>query len=404
MTERLYYDDSYTTDFPARIVERLVVDDRPTVVLDRTYFYPTGGGQPFDVGTIGGVEVVDVFPREEDSVVLHLLAGEVGEDEVTCRVDWERRLDHMQHHTGQHVLSQAFVQVAQANTVGFHLGVESVTIDLDVAAVSPETAEQAEDLANQIVYEDRRVTARSLAPGEEASVRMRNVPDSLATDELRVVEIEDFDATACGGTHVSAAGQIGVIKIIKLEKRGEETRVEFRCGKRALRDYRQKNALVNQLAAEFTVGHWEIDEAVSRLRAELKDTRRELKDARARLLEHEVVRLLDSATERDGVRVVKVAFGEREVGEVRELASRLAGTPNTIALLGIAGQKAHLILARDAALPHDMAAALKRALKVLKTDRGGGRPEFAQGGGVTADVGLVESALDEAETTVSATG
>jgi len=397
MTERLYYDDAFTTGFSARVAERLVVDGRPAVVLDQTYFYPTGGGQPFDTGTIDGVDVVDVFPREEDHAVLHVLAGEVSGDEVDCRVDWERRFDHMQHHTGQHVLTQAFVEIAGANTIGFHLGVESVTIDLDVTGLSPETVEQAEALANRVVHENRPVRARLLEPGEEDQIRIRKMPDYVATGALRVVEIEDFDRTACGGTHVSATGQIGVVKIIKLERRSEATRVEFRCGSRALRDYAIKNRLANQLAAEFTVGYWEIDEAVARLQAELKETRRALKEARVRLLDQEVGELLAAADPREGVRVIKVAFADREVGEVRQLASRLAAAPDTIALLGIAGEKAQLILARHENLPQDMAAVLKRALHVMGSDRGGGRPEFAQGGGVSADVALVASALDEAE-------
>jgi alanyl-tRNA synthetase len=400
MTERLYYDDSYTIDFSAHVLERLAVDGRPAVALDRTYFYPTGGGQPFDIGMIGGVEVVDVFPREEDGAVLHVLAGELSEDSVDCQVDWERRFDLMQHHTGQHILSQAFIQAADANTVGFHLGVESVTIDLDVVSISSDTLGQVENLANQIIFENRPVTARVLAPGEEAQVRMRKAPEHLATGGLRIVEIEGFDTTACGGTHVARTGEIGLVKVLKLERRGEKTRVEFRCGKRALGDYRLKNALANQLAAEFTVGYWEVDQAVDRLRAELKETRRALKEARTRLLDQEVSALLDAGIEQEGVRVVRAVFEGRDVGEVRQMVSRLVETPGTVALLGVSGEKAQVIVARSADLPHDMAVVLKRALGVLGSERGGGRPEFAQGGGVAADVGLVEAALVEAERTV----
>jgi alanyl-tRNA synthetase len=381
-------------------LERLAVDGRPAVALDRTYFYPTGGGQPFDIGMIGGVEVVDVFPREEDGAVLHVLAGELSEDSVDCQVDWERRFDLMQHHTGQHILSQAFIQAADANTVGFHLGVESVTIDLDVVSISSDTLGQVENLANQIIFENRPVTARVLAPGEEAQVRMRKAPEHLATGGLRIVEIEGFDTTACGGTHVARTGEIGLVKVLKLERRGEKTRVEFRCGKRALGDYRLKNALANQLAAEFTVGYWEVDQAVDRLRAELKETRRALKEARTRLLDQEVSALLDAGIEQEGVRVVRAVFEGRDVGEVRQMVSRLVETPGTVALLGVSGEKAQVIVARSADLPHDMAVVLKRALGVLGSERGGGRPEFAQGGGVAADVGLVEAALVEAERTV----
>lgn len=396
-TQRPYYDDAYTTEFSARVVERLTAEGQPVVALDQTYFYPTGGGQPCDTGTIGGVGVLDVYPREGDGAVLHALAGEVGADEVACRVDWARRFDHMQHHTGQHILSQAFIQVADAHTVGFHLSADSVTIDLDVAEVTPETLEQTEDLANRVIFENRPVTARLLEPGEETQVRMRKMPDTLSTGRLRIIEVEDFDTTACGGTHVARTGEIGLVKVLKLERRGETTRVEFRCGDRAVRDYRAKNAIANQLAAELTVGYWELGEAVERLRDELKDTRRALNAARTQLMDGEVTELLATAAERDGLRLVKRAYEDRDAGELRELVSRLVAEPDVIALLGAAGQKAQLIVAHSEGIPHDVRDALKRGLEVLGSDRGGGRPEFAQGGGVAADLGQVQAALDEAE-------
>lgn len=397
MTQRLYYDDSYTIEFPARILERAVAGGQPTVVLDQTYFYPTGGGQPNDAGTIGDVSVIDVVPRDGDAAVLHVLAGEVEAAEVTCRVDWARRFDHMQHHTGQHVLSQAFIQIADANMVGFHLGVDSVTIDLDVASVTPDILERVEELANQIVFENRPVTARLAEPGEESQIRMRKTPDTISTGGLRIVEVEDFDKTACGGTHVARTGEIGLVKVLKLERRGETTRVEFRCGGRAVRDYHAKNSVANQLAAEFTVGYWEVGNAVDRLKDELKETRRSLKAARALLLDSEVTELLADATERGGLWVVKMVFDGRDVGELRELASRIVEHPARVALIGGPGQKTQIILARSDDLQHDMSAALKVALETIGSDRGGGRPEYAQGGGVDADAVQVQTALDAAE-------
>jgi alanyl-tRNA synthetase len=404
MTRRLYYDDAYTTAFTARVTGRLTVDDHPAAVLDCTYFYPASGGQPADGGTIAGVEVVDVLPRKEDGAVLHLLAADVPGDRVECCVDWERRFDHMQHHTGQHILTRAFIQIAGADTVGFHLGEESVTIDLDKSHIPPETLDEVEDLANRIVFEDRPVTTRVIDLEEAESIRMRKMPDMLATDGLRVVEVADFDLTACGGTHVAHTGEIGLIKVLRLEKRGDETRVEFRCGWRALRDLRVKNELVNRLAAEFTVGYWELDQAIERLRADLKATRRTLKAAGNRLLDYEAADLLQSTAVREGVRVISRIFEDRDVGEVRALVGRLVAAPGTVALLGVAGEKAQLILARSRDLSYDMSAALERALSVLGSARGGGKPDFAQGGGVAADAALVEAALAEAEDTIFCAG
>jgi alanyl-tRNA synthetase len=394
MTKRLYYEDAYIKTFQAAVVERLAFNKRPAVVLDRTAFYPTGGGQPFDRGTLDGVKVVDVVARA-DGAVIHVLAGDLPGDQVTGELDWARRFDHMQHHTGQHILSAAFWQAAEARTVGFHLGEESVTIDLDRPHIAPAALDTAEDLANQIVTQNLPVRIWFPTDEEMASLELRKEP--TVEGKVRVVQIGAFDVVACGGTHVAHTGEVGVVKVLKLDKRGEVTRVEFRCGGRALLDYRQKNALVNKLAAELTVGHWEIDEAVARLRAEDKSLRAELNRAHARLLESEAGELLKAAAEHGNLRIVRRASVDRQVRDLNQLASRLARSPHTVALLGLAGDKAQLILARSDDLSHDMVPILKRALRVLGTERGGGRPGFASGGGVPANLEQVKAALDEAE-------
>ncbi len=399
MTQRLYYNDSYTTNFTTRIVDIVDFLGRPALVLDRTYFYPTGGGQPHDLGSIAGSDVVDVALGESGQI-LHVLTKDsplgVGE-EVACQIDWARRFDHMQHHTGQHILTQSFVERAGANTIGFHLSPNSVTIDLD-RAISPDDTQAAEDVANQVVQGNCSVTGRVLdeAAARELGARIRRIPGHLATDGLRVVEVEDFDLTACGGTHVARTGEIGLIKVVKTEKYKEGSRIEFLCGGRALSDYRAKNEMALRLASDLTVGYWEIDQAVARLKADLKDTQSALKRANTALLEAEAPALLASAAEHEGIRVIVRAFETRDPGDVRALASRLAQQPGVLALLGTSGDKAQLIFARSAELPHDMAAALKQALSTLGSDRGGGRPEFAQGGGVAATHPQIEAALQAA--------
>ncbi len=401
LTQRLYYDDSYTVDFSAQIVERFTIENRPAVVLNQTYFYPTGGGQPNDLGKINDVAVVDVFTRDGDSAVVHVLEDEIETDAVTGHVDWARRFDYMQHHTGQHILTQAFVQAANANTVSFHLSNDSVTIDLGVASIAPDRVNAAEDLANQTIYENRPITARLIDPNDTEGVRMRRMPGHLVTDGLRVIDIENFDLTACGGTHVAHTGEIGIIKIIKLEKRGDKTRVEFRCGGRALRDYREKNSTVNKLIADLTCAPAEVNQAVTRLQDDFKQAQRALKAATHQLLDFESERLVRAAEEKDGVRIIKVVFSGRDAGELRLLANRLIETPGVIALLGTAGDKAHLVLARSANLTQDMNVLLKNVLPHLGDARGGGQPSLAQGGGVKADTTQVQSALDEAERVLS---
>ncbi len=398
MTERLYYTDSHTTAFTGRIIERIEVEGRPAVVLDCSYFYPTGGGQPHDTGTLDEATVLDVFSRDGDNAVVHVLDRRVvGKETVSCQVNWDRRFDHMQHHTGQHILTQAFAQIAGAHTVSFHLSPDSVTIDLDVPTISPDTIARVEDLANQIVFENRPVVARFIDPDDAEGVRIRRMPNHLLAEGLRVVQIEGFDSTACGGTHVARTGEIGLIKVIAAQKRGAETRIEFLCGGRALRDYRAKSAVLAQLTADLTCGYWEIDQAIARLRSDLKTAQRALKTASAQLIEYEAERLLVEARKFGNVQVIRSAFTEREVSEVRTLASRLIQTPGTVVLLGVSGGTAHVILARSADLPYDMNEPLRHALGVLGETRGGGRPEFVQGGGVRAGVSEVERALKEAE-------
>lgn len=399
MTQRLYYDDAHRVAFTARITERLTVNGQPAVILDQTCFYPEGGGQPPDWGLINGVSVLDVQTRQPDRAVLHMLAGPVSGDEVIGEVDWPRRFDHMQHHSGQHILTQAFVQTAAAHTVGFHLGAESVTIDLDRADLTPAQIAEAEDLANAIVQSDVPVRAWFPSADEVPALDLRKVPE--VNGALRVVAIGDFDLTACGGTHVARAGEIGQIKVIRADKhRGGTLRVAFRCGFRALHDYRQKNDILHALAAELTVGYWEIDAALARLRAENKQLHAELRAARLDMLESEAAQLRAAAPQRRGLRIITAAWAGRDAAELRILASKLVEAPGTAALLGAAGEKSHLVLARAADLDDlDMVPLLRGAISRLSGGeaRGGGRPDFAQGGGPAASLDALQQVLSEVE-------
>ena len=395
-TQRLYYDDPYTTTFSARVVERTHFEGRPAVVLDRSFFYPTSGGQPHDTGTLDGVPVTDVVAREADGAVLHVLARELPAqtDKVRGEIDWARRFDHMQHHTGQHVLTQAFVQVAGAQTVGFHLSADSVTIDLDKSALSPTKVAAAEALANRVVTENRAVRAWFPEPDELIKLPLRKVPE--VHGKFRVVAIADFDVTACGGTHVAHTGEIGLIKVLRAEKRGDTLRIEFRCGGRALQDYAEKHALLSRLSAELTTGYTAIPDVLAKLREENKTLRKELKQLRDALLRSEAQALWEAAEQHDGYRVVRCAFEGRDVGEVRQIAQHLIAHPATVALCAVAGPKAQLIAARSDDLPQDMVVALKRGLAAWGAQRGGGRPSFAQGGGVPATLEQAQAALQAA--------
>ena len=395
-TQRLYYTDSYTTDFEANLIDTTTYNDLPAAVLDRSYFYPTSGGQPHDTGLLNGTRVVDVVLRESDGVVLHVLEDALALDGklVSGQIDWGRRFDHMQHHTGQHILSAAFEKLADADTVGFHLSSDSVTIDLNKPDISPALLDAIEDLSNQIVADDRSVHAYFPSDEELGTLDLRKVPD--VEGKFRVVDIAGFDVNACGGTHVARTGEIELIKILRASRQGDTTRIEFRCGGRALLDYRQKHALLSQLSAELTTGYDQIPAALAKLREENKALRKDVHALHTIVLENEAELLWQAADRSSGYALIVQAFENRDVGEIRQLIQHLIAHPATVALCGVAGDKAQLIVARSEDLAPDMVAVLKRGLSVWGVERGGGRPTFAQGGGAAAAPEKVRAALTAA--------
>jgi alanyl-tRNA synthetase len=399
MTQRLYYEDPYLTSFSARIVEQFQWEGQPAVILDRTAFYPTGGGQPHDTGLLqdvgsgAEVTVADVIERQEDGAVIHLLSRPLSAAEVRGEVDWQRRFDLMQQHTGQHILSAASVECLGANTVGFHLSDEYSTVDLDRAPLSARDLAEVETLANSVVFENRQAVARFVPDEHVAGLPLRK---PLAhRGPVRIVEIPDFDCSACGGTHVRAAGEVGLIKITRSERRGPETRVEFLCGNRALRDYEAKNALLTELAREFTVGHWELGDLVHRLASDLKDARRELRRVRDDLLDAEALALWHQAPILGPARVVQARLQGRSADDLKHLAQRLVAHPATVVLLaaGAPGEKGFFTFARSTDLDVHMGQLVRQACQVIGGG-GGGRPEFAQGGGPEGE--RVDLALKEA--------
>jgi len=390
MTERLYHSNSYCTAFEARVVERFILNDSPAVVLDHTAFYPTGGGQPHDTGTLNGLPVLDVFERAEDHTIVQVLARGGAEDallpgdQVHGEVDWSRRFDYMQQHTGQHILSQAFVRTASAETIGFHMSGDYSTIDLDCDALTDDDIARAEDLANRVVFEDRPIVASLVTQDDVATLPLRKPPPveklPLGERSLRVVQVDDFDWSACGGTHVARTGEVGLIGVVRSERRGLETRITFLCGYRALTYYRALNRLARDLAMRLTVGVNELPQAIERIQDEARTARKERDRLRELLLDHEAVALASGAEVIGPVSVVHKVFESREVEEVRRLATRIAAQPGHVALLGVGGEKAQIVFARSTDLRYDMRPLLHNACRLVGGGGGGG-PELAQGGG-----------------------
>ena len=381
-TERLYYHDSHLTEFAARVMDVAeLAPGRFGVKLDRTAFYPTGGGQPTDTGTLGAARVVECVDEEAEGV-LHVIEAsppEVGA-QVVGRVDWPRRLDHIQQHTGQHILSQALVTLFNAPTRAFRMMEHASEIDVELPEPSRERIEQAVDLANRIIWEDRPVQIHNLTPAEAARLPLRK--DSARTGELRVIEIADFDLSPCGGTHARATGEVGMIAVRAWERAKGMTRLEFVAGTRALADYRRANEAARQVAALFSAARDEAPASVARLLAEHKElTRRAraLAEIAARVEADELLAATPPAP--DGTRLVAHTFAGRDAESLKRLALALIAHPHTAALLGAHDDTdARLVFARSADAPGDMNALMRVACAVLD-GRGGGRPDMAQGGG-----------------------
>jgi alanyl-tRNA synthetase len=385
MTERLYYRDSSLLRFTGTVIESGTLRSRPFVVLDRTAFYPTSGGQPFDRGHLGGREVVEVLDREDDGAVLHFTSDSVPVGTVVDgEIDAARRLDHMQQHTGQHVLSAAFLRTANVPTVSFHLGADVSTIDLtgDVEAAA---IARAEDEANRVVFADRDVVVRFVTAEEAAMLPLRKEPSRTGT--LRLVEVPDFDLSACGGTHVSRTGAIGNIAVSAWERYKGGTRVSFVCGGRAVRVFRELRDASTATSRLLSVQTGELPEAVARLQAEARDVRLQARALGEQLARFEASALRSSAVDLNGHRIVARVL-DKDQAALKLLAQEAAADGGPAVLLVSTTRPASLVVARGGDSDIDASAVLK-AIVTRLGGKGGGRPEFAQGGGIDADGEIV---------------
>jgi alanyl-tRNA synthetase len=350
------------------------------VELDRTAFYPTSGGQPFDTGTLGAARVVDVVDREDD--IVHVLDREAAEGPVHGRIDWDRRFEHMQQHTGQHVLSAAFDRLLGARTESFHLGSASATIDLG-REVSPRDIERAEREANRIVWEDRPVHIRFADAGEAAKLPLRKEP--ARGGQLRLIEVEGFDISACGGTHVARTGAIGIVAVAGWEKFRGGTRIEFVCGGRALRAYGTLRDIVASSVRLISVLPTELPAGIERMQGEAKDGKRRLKDLQSRLAAFEGATLADRAETIGSQRVVVAALDGWDPVGLKTIASAIVERPGHVAVLLGVPPPCAIVVARAPDATAD-SGALLRTLTERFGGKGGGRPDLAQGGGLQGSI------------------
>ncbi|MCG7343777.1 alanine--tRNA ligase-related protein [Sporosarcina sp. ACRSL] len=374
--ERLYYENVYKKTFKARIVDNGIDSEgRPYVILNNTAFYPTGGGQPHDTGTIDGVRVIDV--EEVDGEIRHFLDGELhSKKEVEGAIDWERRFDHMQQHTGQHILTAAFVRLFGIQTVSFHLGKELVSIDLDVEDVTSEQLAAAEKLANEIILENRPIETKWVTEEELPQFSLRK--QLAVTDNIRLVIIPDFDHNGCGGTHPSSTGQIGLLKILSTEKQRRKVRVHFACGDRVLQQLHRKNEALSAASKLLSAPEDGVKDAIERLLTSHHSLEKTLETAKEDLLSFEAKNLLDN---KNG-NIVKASFTDRTVQELQKLARLIVAENDSVIALLVAENEDRLqfVAARGASVGTSMKLVSTAVLPLLN-GKGGGNDTFVQGGG-----------------------
>jgi len=426
MTDRLYYHDSFLYTFDAEVIE-FYETPRPALILDRTAFYPTSGGQVFDTGVVSTgkekLRVIEVADAEDGRIVHYLEAApkEIKPgSKIHAQIDATRRRDHMQQHTGQHVLSAAFVRLFSSPTVSFHMGDDYCSIDLDTPALTKTQAEEAERLANEIILENRPVEIRFVSREEAVTLGLRKLPPpknldapepalSLpegpagvagpGRDELRIINIKDFDLTACGGTHVNQTGQIGCILIRKTEKVRQGWRVEFVAGQRAVATARRDFATLTESAALFSAHLYDVPQQVRKSLEEIRTLRKRHEQSLEELAEAQAAGLLAETPETNGRKLIVRTFAERDMNSLKLLAQKLTRlAPNAIALLASQSPQPSLVFAQSPGQPFDMGALLKQTMQKLN-GRGGGSKDFAQGGAASPSALPAEAlpaALDDA--------
>ena len=375
MTKKLYYEDPYLTTFTASIIKK----EPEYVIISETAFYPTGGGQPCDIGSLNDISVVNV--EIIDGEIRHFLAEPLDSQsiEVKGSINWRRRFDHMQQHAGQHILSAAFAELFQMQTVSFHLGKETATIDLDTTEVTAEQLKKVEELANQIILENRAIETKWVTENELTQYKLRKA--TSIKEDIRLVIIPDFDYNACGGTHPSSTGQVGSIKILQTEKQKRHIRVEFVCGKRVLTQLDRKQDVLLSLISKLSSPEEKLVDTANNLLHTNKNLEKLLNEHKQELLKFEAKELLKQSIND----IVGVTFENRTIQDLQRLARFLVEeSPSSLCVLVSHNEeKLQIVTARGTNREESMKALLLQLLPLIN-GKGGGNDTLAQGGGEAA--------------------
>ncbi|KQL17576.1 alanyl-tRNA synthetase [Cytobacillus solani] len=380
LKNKLYYQDPYIKSFTTHLKDQQKDEQgRVYAILEETAFYPTGGGQPYDTGTLNGIKVIDV--EEIDGEIRHYIAQPFNEPgEITGEIDWERRFDHMQQHAGQHILSAAFEEKFGFATVSFHLGNEVLTIDLDIEELTDEQAEEAEDLANQIILENRSIETKWVTMDELSSYRLRK--QLSVTENIRLVIIPDFDYNGCGGTHPHSTGEVKAIKILDWEKQRKKIRVHFVCGDRVLNQLHQKQKEIKRLTSILNAPEENLADTAKKLIEDKKMLEKSIEELKDELVAYEAKDLLTNGKSSSNGLIISKQFKNRSIQEVQKLARAVTvlSEEAVVFFVNDAEVKLQFVCAKGKA-PNGSMKEITNKLLPLINGKGGGNDLFAQGGG-----------------------
>lgn len=377
--EKLYYENPYTKEFTAEIINVIEKNNKYYVELDKTYFYPEGGGQPSDTGYINSIPVTYVL--EEDSKIYHVMdVKPLKIHRVKCNIDWEKRYDHMQQHLGQHILSACLFELFNANTIGFHLGKNFSTIDID-KLLANEEIKATEKMANKIIFDNISVEILYPTNSELKKLPLRKISPKV-NDQIRVVKIGDIDINACCGTHPNSTIEVQIIKISKYEKYKNGTRIEFLCGSRAVSDYTLKHDSIQKMSTILSCNENSLISEVERLSGELNKALSEKAALKSEVANYEIKEILASCESIQNIKIIKSIYDNVDLKYINLLASKLVSFPSVIALFGVkSNDKAQLIFMCSKELKIvSMNSLLKDAITLID-GKGGGSNFSAQGGG-----------------------
>lgn len=376
LKELLYYQDVMLREFDATVISKGTDENgRNFIVLSNTAFYPTGGGQPHDLGIINGIGVIDV--EKVGNEIRHYIQGDVSilTGEVQGQINWQRRFDHMQQHAGQHILTAAFVELFNIQTVSFHLGSEQVTIDLAVDTISEEQLLEAEALANDIILENRPIETKWITENELENYNLRK--DIAVTGDIRLVIIPNFDYNGCGGTHPTSTGQVSAIKILGTEKMKGNIRVSFVCGQRVLKELAMRKKVLADVARQLSVPEADAAAALAKVLSAQKNTEKALVHAKEELLQFEAKALISTNDH-----MIAAAFSQRTMQELQKLA-RMIVTERADAIVLLVTEnedKLQFVASRGTAAERSMKDIATKALPLIN-GKGGGNDQMVQGGG-----------------------